>query len=131
MSGPRSALAAAIGVAVIVGSAVSPALGASTGSQARRLPPEAQRTLNRVARQGTDGREAAIFAQQTAPRTPRGARAITNLSPSGSAASGLGRALSGNGGGGMGWPLPVLLIVTLLAAVAFGVWRLAHRERPG
>jgi len=31
----------------------------------------------------------------------------------------------------MGWPLPLLLIVSLLVAVAFGVWRVAHRPRPG
>lgn len=100
-------------------------------SPARRLAPLGQRTLNRVARQGTDGRAAAVFALQTAPRTPRGARAITNLTPSGSSASGLGRALSGNGGGGMGWPLPVLLITSLVIAVTFGVWRVARRPRPG
>ena len=121
----RSALAAAITVAAVIGGIAGPA------SAAPRLPGAGQRTLNSVARQGADGRAAAAFALQTASRTPRGAAAVPNLTPSGSSASGIGRALSGNGGGGMGWPLPVLLIVSLLVAVAFGVWRVAHRPRPG
>jgi len=125
MSGRRYALVAAITVVVVTGAAASPA------SAARRLPGAGQRALSTVARQGTDGRDAAAFALRTAPRTPRSAGAVTNFTPSGSSASGIGRALSGNGGGGMGWPLPLLLIVSLLVAVAFGVWRVAHRPRPG
>ncbi len=131
MSGRRSALAAGIAVAVLLGWAASTAWAASPAPATRRLAPVGQRALNTVARRGPDGRAAAAFALQTAPRTPRGARAVVNLSPGGSTASGVGKALSGNGGGGMGWPLPALLIISLLVAVAFGVWRVAHRSRPG
>ncbi len=115
----------------MVGWAASPGWALAPVSPTRRLPGVGQRTLNSVARQGPDGRAAAVFALQTAPHTPRGAGAVTNLTPTGSSASGIGKALSGNGGGGMGWPLPVLLIVSLLIAVGFGVWRVAHRPRPG
>lgn len=131
MVGRRFALIAALLALLASGWAASSAAAATPTSGVRRLPPVAQRTVTAVARQGPDGKAAAVFAVQTAPRTPRGAGAITDLAPSGSSGSGIGKALSGSGGGGMGWPLPVLLIVSLAIAVAFNVWQVAHRPRRG
>jgi uncharacterized membrane protein len=101
--------------ALLVGWVATPALGAPKTTPAQRA----------------DSRTLAAFTAQTAPRPAKGRQAVTSLNPGGSAASGIGRSLSGYGGGGMGFPLPVLLILSLLIAVGFGVWRVAHRARPG
>jgi hypothetical protein len=80
-------------------------------------------------RLGPDGQAAATFAAQTAPRAVRG-QDVAGVSAD-SSFSAVGKALSGDGGGGMGFPLPALLIASLLAAVGYSAWGVSQRARAG
>jgi hypothetical protein len=84
-----------------------------------------------LARMGSQGRLAAKFAAQTAPRVAVGFRGISRSSASGSVIGGVTKALSGSGGGGMGFPMPLLLIAMLAGAIVFGAWRLRSGEGEG
>jgi len=127
------------------GSSAPPTYGRSAVS-----PPSAIAALGRgragtaaLARLGKDGQAAATLAQETAPAPARGTGrgaggpsgrgasphpvaipAVTADSP----ASAVSHALGGSGG--LGALLPILLVASLLAAIAAGVWRLRHGSGP-
>jgi hypothetical protein len=77
---------------------------------------------------GSDGRAAAKFAAQTAPRVAAGFRGLSRSASGVSTLSGVTKALSGSGDG-MGFPMPVILIGTLAVAVCYAAWRFRSRER--
>jgi hypothetical protein len=79
---------------------------------------------------GPQGRAAARFAAETAPRTAAGYRGLSRSVSGGSTLGGVTKALSG-GGGGMGFPMPVILLGTLAVAICYAGWRFRSRERPG
>lgn len=92
----------------------------------------------KLSRLGKDGHAAAALAAANAPApvsasTGRAAGSgataapVQVTTPGGSISSGISHALGGSGG--LGVLLPVLLLVTLVAALAFGVARL-RRPRP-
>lgn len=83
-----------------------------------------------LAHMGPQGRAAAKFAAQTAPRRAAGYRGLSRSVSGGSTAGGVTKALSGSGGG-MGFPMPVILIGTLAVAVSYAAWRFKARERAG
>jgi hypothetical protein len=107
--------------AVFSGGVSSAAWASPNGPFAR-----GQAALKRL---GPDGQAAAAFAAQTAPHVARGQR-VGGVSAD-SSLSAIGKALSGNGGGGMGFPLPALLVISLVAAGGYGAWRLSTRARAG
>lgn len=80
-------------------------------------------------RLGPDGQAAAAFAAQTAPHVAGGQR--VGGTRAGSSVNAIGKALSGSGGGGMGFPLPAILIGSLVAAGGYGAWKLSARTRAG
>lgn len=79
---------------------------------------------------GPQGRAAASFAAQTAPRVATGYRGRSRSVSGGSALGGVTKALSGSGGG-MGFPMPLILIGTLVVAISYAAWRFRVRERAG
>ena len=79
---------------------------------------------------GPQGRAAASFAAQTAPRVAAGYRGLSRSVSGGSALGGVTKALSGSGGG-MGFPMPLILIGTLAVAISYAAWRFRVRERAG
>lgn len=83
-----------------------------------------------LARMGPQGRAAASFAAQTAPRVATGYRGRSRSVSGGSALGGVTKALSGSGGG-MGFPMPLILIGTLVVAISYAAWRFRVRERAG
>ena len=83
-----------------------------------------------LARMGPQGRAAASFAAQSAPRVAAGYRGLSRSVSGGSALGGVTKALSGSGGG-MGFPMPVILIGTLAVAISYAAWRFRARERTG
>ncbi len=112
---------------VLVCALTALALGAGVGSARAASPRPADRAaLAQLARLGADGRAAAAFAAQTAPRVVRG-QDLSGVSAS-SSLSAVARALSGTGSGGMGFPLPALLIATATAAAGYGMWRYRQRS---
>ena len=64
---------------------------------------------------GPQGRAAASFAAQSAPRVAAGYRGLSRSVSGGSALGGVTKALSGSEGG-MGFPMPLILIGTLAAS---------------
>lgn len=102
---------------------------AAWAESSHRAPTPFTRGLASLKRLGPDGQAAAAFAAQTAPHVVRGQR-IVGITP-GSSFSAIGKALSGNGGGGMGFPLPALLVVSFLAAAGYGAWKFGWRTRAG
>jgi hypothetical protein len=79
---------------------------------------------------GPQGRAAANFAAQTAPHVAAGYRGLSRSVSGGSALGAVTKALSGSGGG-MGFPMPVILIGTLAVAIGYSAWRFRARERAG
>ena len=86
--------------------------------------------LAALSHMGTDDRAAAKFASETAPQVHRGYRGTARSSGGGSTLGGVTQALSGSGGG-MGFPMPVIMIGTLAVAILYGAWRFRNRERAG
>jgi hypothetical protein len=108
-------------------------LGASPAWAASPRHPYSRRALAgqaALARMGPQGRAAAKFAAQTAPRVALGYRGLSRSVNGGSTLSGVTNALSGSGGG-MGFPMPVILIGTLAVALCYAAWKFRSRERAG
>jgi hypothetical protein len=82
-----------------------------------------------LARLGPQGRAAAAFAAQTAPRVAVGFRGLSRSTTGGSTVGGVIKALSGSSG--MGFAMLVILIGTLAAAIGYAAWRLKARARAG
>ena len=119
--------AVALVVAVVLLAAAQPVWAASShGHVYSRRAAAGQAALSRM---GPDGRAAAKFAAQSAPHVAPGFRGIAHTSGGGSALGGAAKALSGSGG--MGFPMPVLLIAMLAGAVLFGAWRVRRGEGTG
>lgn len=83
-----------------------------------------------LARMGPQGRAAASFAAQSAPRVAAGYRGLSRSVTGGSALGGVTRALSGSEGG-MGFPMPLILIGTLAVSISYAAWRFRARKRAG
>jgi hypothetical protein len=123
----RAAFAVLAAAMLLIGA--PPAWAASSGAHPySRQALAGQAALSRV---GPQGRLAAKFAARTAPRVAVGFRGIRRSSGSGSVIGGVTKALSGTGGGGMGFPMPLLLIAMLAGAILLGAWRLKGREGAG
>lgn len=123
----RAAVAGLAAAMLLMG--VPPAWAASSGAHPySRQALAGQAALSRM---GPQGRLAAKFAAQTAPRVAVGFRGITHSSGSGSVIGGVTKALSGTGGGGMGFPMPLLMIAMLAGAILLGARRLRRREGSG
>jgi hypothetical protein len=93
----------------------------------------------RLDRLGKDGQAAAAFAAASAPaRVPASPSAAGLGGPpnagtpasSGSAVSGLSRALTGSDAGGLGLLLPLLLATALVGAIGIAGWRVRRRPQP-
>ena len=82
-----------------------------------------------LTRMGPQGRAAAKFAAQTAPRVAAGFRGLRRSTTGGSAVGGVSKALSGSNG--MGFPMAVILLGTLAVAIGYAAWRVTARERAG
>jgi hypothetical protein len=83
-----------------------------------------------LAHMGPQGRAAANFAAQTAPRVAPGYRGLSRSVSGGSTLGGVTKALSGSGGG-MGFPMPLILIATLAVAIGYAAWRFRAGQRMG
>jgi hypothetical protein len=120
--------AVALIAAVVLLSGAPPALAASSQDH-----PYSRRALAgqaALAHMGPQGRAAANFAAQSAPRVAARYRGLSRSVSGGSTLGGVTKALSGSGGG-MGFPMPLILIGTLVAAVGYAAWRSAAQERAG
>ena len=119
--------AAAVLAAVLLLFGTSSAWAASS-----RIHPYSRRALAgqaALARMGPQGRAAAKFAAQTAPRVALGFRGLSRSTTGGSTVGGVTKALSGSYG--MGFPMPVILIGTVVVAIGYAAWRRTARQRAG
>lgn len=81
----------------------------------------------RLSAMGTDGQAAANFANSSSPNLSSGVSAQLQADPGGSAIGGLMNLLTGSDAGGIGLMMPLLLGLSLLAALAFAGYRAARR----
>lgn len=122
------------------GNVSTPAMGGGnkTAAQISHLGAGKQ-GVRKLAKLGKAGAQAAQFAQATAPATgsnqsaPVDTRSTPHSSPlvasGGSALSGVGHLLGGSDSGGIGVFLPLLLAVSLVAALFAALLRLRRPER--
>lgn len=112
------------------GSGLSPAEtgGNKTAAQISRLG-AGKLGIRKLAKRGKTGVAAAKFAQQTAPAVSSGpSKAVARhgevlTASGGSAMSGLGHLIDGSDANGIGVFLPLLLALSVLGAVAVGIFR--------
>jgi hypothetical protein len=100
--------------------------GGGTSGATSSIPSKTVRQLNHS---GTSGKAAASLAQSLAPSsaTTRSADGITRTtaSPAGAPAADVIKTLGGSGAGsGIGVLLPIILIISLIAATGLGILRL-------
>ena len=114
---------------------------ANTGSQSLSQLGKGGAGAAALNRLGTEGAAAAALAATTAPPpvpgasashhgTPQSISAGTAPAASGSASSGLSRALTGSDDGGLGLLLPLLLGTSLIVAVGVALTRVGRHPRP-
>jgi len=117
------------------GQVPSSKVGKGKGDGEQALPPRVLRQLEAL---GEDGRAAAELAQATAPSRADRASARKGRDGAGGSSGSAGGESDGSGGsaisevvgkligggeGGMGWALPLILLVTVLSAIAVVVAR--------
>jgi hypothetical protein len=92
------------------------------------LPPKARRELEEL---GPQGEAAASLAEATAAFADGRPGQLTTAAPNGKSApaAALERLFGGSGPGGMGLGLPILIVLSLLAALSFGMRQRALTPR--
>jgi hypothetical protein len=90
------------------------------------LPPQARAALRRL---GPDGRAAAALAEAGAAGSDRRPAREANVAPEGKAplVATVARLGGASGSGGMGLALPIIVILSVLAALGYGLLTMARR----